>query len=66
MFGGDGLILTLCDRCLEPFLSDPNYSVKLVRNCTPVCDRGKHDCECDICKSHGHDYDVNKIANLKK
>ena len=60
------MVFTLCERCLEPFLSDPNYSVRLVRNCTPVCDRGKHDCECDICTRRGRDYDVEKKPKSKK
>ena len=60
------MVLTLCDNCLQPFLDDPNYRVRFLRNCTPLCDREKGDCDCFICSRHGHDYDVEKISNINK
>ena len=58
------MVLTLCDNCLQPFLDDPNYKVRFLRKCTPLCDREKGDCF--ICSRHGHDYDVEKISNINK
>lgn len=61
LIGGCGMVLTLCDRCLQPFIDDPNYTVRIVRKCTPIRDRDAHECECDICTKRGHDYDIDKI-----
>ena len=60
------MVLTLCDNCLQPFLDDRNYIVRFVGNCKPIYHREPHECECDICGSHGHDYDVEKISNIHK
>ena len=60
------MVLTLCDNCLSVFISDRNYIVTYIRQCKPTCELEPHECECDICGSHGHDYDVEKISNINK
>ena len=57
------MILTLCSNCLEPFLADPNYTVKPLRQTIPLKDREKHDSDCFICSRQGRDYDIEKARN---
>ena len=54
--GGDGVVMTLCERCLDVFLSDDRYVVTPVY--TAACEKG--DCECFICCGRGRDYDIVK------
>lgn len=61
--GGDHVELTLCDNCLQPFIDDPRYVVRRLRDC-PVEDRLKDDCQCFICGRRGHDYDVQKPGRI--
>lgn len=56
------MVMTLCERCLDVFLSDDRYVVTPVY--TAACEKG--DCDCFICSRHGHDYDVEKISNINK
>ena len=58
--------MTLCESCLPLFLDVCNYRVRFIGNCKPIYDREPHECECDICGRHGHDYDVEKISNIHK
>lgn len=60
------MVLTLCERCLQPFLDDRNYIVRFVGNCKPIYDREPHECECDICTRRGHNYDIEKKPKSKK
>ena len=53
------MVLTLCDRCLEPFLDDKNYIVKRTKR-TEDDEHDPHVGECDICTRRGHNYDVEK------
>ena len=57
------MILTLCSNCLEPFLADPKYTVKPIRQTAPLKDREKHDGDCFICSRQGRDYDIEKVGN---
>ena len=36
------MVLTLCDSCLQPFLDDPNYKVRFLRNCRPCAEDASH------------------------
>jgi hypothetical protein len=54
--GGDGVVMTLCERCLDVFLLDDRYVVTPVY--TAACEKG--DCECFICRRKGRDYDIDK------
>ena len=56
------MVMTLCERCLDVFLSDDRYVVTPVY--TAACEKG--DCDCFICSRHGHDYDVETISNINK
>jgi hypothetical protein len=49
--------MTLCERCLDVFLSDDRYVVTPVY--TAACEKG--DCECFICCGRGRDYDIVKL-----
>lgn len=51
------MVLTLCDRCLQPFLDDRNYIVACKGITKP---KEKHDNECFICGRRGMDYEVEK------
>jgi len=51
------LVMTLCERCLDVFLSDDRYVVTPVY--TAACEKG--DCECFICCGRGRDYDIVKL-----
>jgi hypothetical protein len=59
------MVLTLCDRCLEPFLDDKNYIVKRTKR-TEDDEQDPHVGECDICTRRGHNYDVEKKPKPKK
>lgn len=52
------MVMTLCDKCLQPFLDDRNYTV----TCAAAARSGreKHDNECFICSRRGHDYEIEK------
>lgn len=51
------MVMTLCERCLDVFLSDDRYVVTPVN--TAACEKG--DGECFICGRRGCDYDVEKL-----
>jgi len=51
------VVMTLCERCLDVFLSDDRYVVTPVY--TAACEKG--DCECFICCGRGRDYDIVKL-----
>jgi len=42
------MVLTLCHDCLQPFIDDKNYIVKLAKR-IPYEQLEPHDNECDIC-----------------
>ena len=56
------MVMTLCERCLDVFLSDDRYVVTPVY--TAACEKG--DCECFICCGRGRDYDVDKPLWVKR
>ena len=58
------MVLTLCHDCLQPFIDDRNYVVKLAKR-IPYEQLEPHDNECDICTRRGRQYDVNKIKETK-
>lgn len=58
------MVLTLCHDCLQPFIDDKNYIVKLAKR-IPYEQLEPHDNECDICTRRGRQYDVIKIKETK-
>lgn len=57
------MVLTLCDRCLQPFLDDRNYTVACKGIVEP---REKNDNICFICGYRGMDYEIEKRKAIKK
>ena len=50
-----GVVMTLCQRCVQVFMDDPRYIITRVPCADPIL------CECDICTATGADYDVRRM-----
>lgn len=57
--GGEKMVITFCDNCLQPLLDDPNYTVERVEPSEEET-REKDWDACFICGRHGHDYAITK------